>query len=106
MAKRRENQGWYRLLQTVSLLAWSVLACWGSSVMAAESYTFGVVPQYDQRKLFAIWKPIVEELSKRSGLTLNLVATLTVPEFERELGKGSFDIVYANPYHILRETSR
>lgn len=75
-------------------------------VDAAEGYNFGVVPQFEQRKLFAIWKPIVDELSKRSGLTLNLVATLTVPEFERELGKGSYDVVYANPYHILRESSR
>ncbi|MDP1524343.1 MAG: phosphate/phosphite/phosphonate ABC transporter substrate-binding protein [Rhodocyclaceae bacterium] len=78
----------------------------GSIAQAADAYTFGVVPQYEQRKLFVIWKPIVEELSKRSGLTLNLVATLTVPEFERELAKGNFDIVYANPYHILRESSR
>ncbi len=77
-----------------------------TATMAAESYTFGVVPQFEQRKLFAVWKPIIEELSKRTGLTLNLVATLTVPEFERELAKGSFDFVYANPYHILRESSR
>jgi phosphonate transport system substrate-binding protein len=75
-------------------------------VRAEESYTFAVVPQFEQRKLFAIWKPIVDELTRRSGIKLNLVATLTVPEFERELAKGSFDFVYANPYHILREVPR
>lgn len=72
---------------------------------AAESYTFAVVPQFEQRKLFRIWKPVVDELEKRSGLELKLVATLTVPEFERELAKGTFDFVYANPYHILRESA-
>lgn len=73
---------------------------------AEESYTFAVVPQYEQRKLFAIWKPIVDDVARRSGVPLRLVATLTVAEFERELSKGSFDFNYANPYHILRESKR
>jgi len=64
--------------------------------------TFGVVPQFEQRKLFAIWKPIVDELRRRSGVDIRLAVTLTVPEFEVALEKGSFDLVYANPYHILR----
>jgi phosphonate transport system substrate-binding protein len=76
------------------------------AVHAAESYTFAVVPQFEQRKLFAIWKPIIDELNRKTGLELKLVATLTVPEFERELSRGSFDFVYANPYHILREVPR
>lgn len=76
------------------------------SAEATDTYSFAVVPQFDQRKLFTIWKPIIENVSKRTGIQLNLVATLTVPEFERELSKGSFDFVYANPYHVLREESR
>lgn len=95
--------------------AWlgKALACWLALAMlaasgfcqAAESYTFAVVPQFEQRKLFRIWKPLVDELEKRSGLELKLVATLSVPEFEHELLNGSFDFVYANPYHILREST-
>lgn len=69
---------------------------------AQTSYTFAVVPQFEQRKLFAIWKPIVDDLEKRSGLSLKLVATLTVPEYERGIARGAFDFVYANPYHILK----
>lgn len=91
------------------------VAAWATSLLAlgfcisapaAESYSFAVVPQFEQRKLFAIWKPIVDELAKLSGLELRLVATLTVPEFERELARGGFDFVYANPYQIMREASR
>jgi phosphonate transport system substrate-binding protein len=73
---------------------------------AGESYSFGVVPQFEQRKLFTIWKPIIDEVAKRTGLELNLVATLTVPDFERELAAGKYDFIYANPYHILRESTR
>lgn len=71
-------------------------------VEAGTPYTLGVVPQFEQRKLFAIWKPVVDELSRRTGLEIRLVVTLTVPEFEMALEKGTFDFVYANPYHILR----
>lgn len=66
-------------------------------------YRFGVVPQFEHRKLFAIWKPIIDEISRRTGIRLELAATLTVPEFERALSAGNYDFVYANPYHILRE---
>ena len=71
-----------------------------------EVFTFAVVPQFEQRKLFGIWKPIIDELSRRTGLQLKLVATLTVPEFECELSTGTFDFIYANPYHIMRESKR
>ncbi len=85
----------------------SLAVCWlilstAFAAGAETTYTFGVVPQFEQRKLFAIWKPIVDELSRRTGLEIRLVATLTVPEFETALEKGTFDFVYANPYHILR----
>lgn len=70
--------------------------------VAGTSYTLGVVPQFGQRKLIATWDPIEKELSRRTGLEIHLVATLTVPEFEWALEKGTFDFVYANPYHILR----
>jgi phosphonate transport system substrate-binding protein len=71
-----------------------------------EDFTFSVVPQFEQRKLFGIWKPVVDELSRRTGLHLKLVATLTVSQFERELANGTFDFIYANPYHILRVNKR
>jgi phosphonate transport system substrate-binding protein len=90
----------------------AMLACMVSclaiapAAMAADEYSFAVVPQFEQRKLFTIWKPIIDELEKRTQLHLKLVTTLTIPEFERELGKGSFDFAYTNPYQIMREGSR
>ena len=66
------------------------------------TYTLGIVPQFEQRKLFATWKPIADELARRTGLEIRLVVALTVPEFEGALARGSYDFVYANPFHILR----
>lgn len=68
----------------------------------AESYTFGVVPQYDQRQLHAIWSPVLKELQRRTGLSFKLAAMPTIPAFEKELLKGGYDFVYMNPYHLLK----
>lgn len=87
-------------------LAGALWLALSTPAQAAESYSFGVVPQFEQRKLFATWKPIIDEVAKRAGVKLNLVATLTVPDFEGKLATGAYDFVYANPYHILREAPR
>ncbi|MBJ6727398.1 phosphate/phosphite/phosphonate ABC transporter substrate-binding protein [Geomesophilobacter sediminis] len=70
--------------------------------LAASSYTIGIVPQYEQRKLYAIWKPIVDELERRTGLSFRLVTTLQIQDFDREISRGSFDFIYVNPYYIVQ----
>lgn len=101
---------WRRFPAAALTVCWRhlLIACLISihPAIAKESYSFAVVPQFEQRKLFATWKPIVDALQQRTGLKLNLVATLSIGDFERELSRGKFDFVYANPYHIVREGSR
>ena len=79
-----------------------------STVAHAQTFSVGVVPQFEPRKMFGIWQPLVDELGKRTGHPFSLVVPLAVSEFEREREKGSYDFVYANPYHITqsRPTSR
>ncbi len=69
---------------------------------SGADYTFGIVPQYDQRQMFATWKPILDELEKKTGLSFRLVFAPTIPVFEKEFLKGAYDFVYLNPYHLLR----
>jgi phosphonate transport system substrate-binding protein len=90
----------------------ALLSCWlalltgllsaGSVHAAEQTYTFAVTPQFEQRKLIAIWAPIVAEVEKRSGLSLKLTSMMSVPDFEKELTKASFDFVYCNPYNIIK----
>lgn len=84
----------------------SALCCFScmvpvSNAFAAESYVFGVVPQYEQRKLYAMWQPVILELEKRTGLTFKLVTTLKIQDFEKEFSHCNFDFVYMNPYFML-----
>lgn len=67
-----------------------------------KTYSVGVVPQFEQRKLYAIWNPIIEDLEKRTGITFSLNSTLTIEKFEKAIERGDFDIVYLNPYHIVQ----
>jgi phosphonate transport system substrate-binding protein len=73
-----------------------------SAVAAGKTYTFAVTPQFEQRKLIAIWMPIVAEVEKRSGLSLKLTSMMSVPDFEKELAQSTFDFVYCNPYNIIK----
>ena len=92
---------WYAVI-----IAWLILCAMSPGrALAAEPYDFAVVPQFEQRKLFAIWKPVVDELQKRTGIPLRLVATLSIGEFERNFHKGKFDFVYTNPYQVMKEIS-
>lgn len=96
-----DRAGRRRCLRDLLALAAAGLAA-PLRVEAGSTYTFGVVPQFEQRKLFAIWKPVVDELARRTGLDIKLEVTLSVPAFEAAVEAGSFDFVYANPYHILK----
>lgn len=103
MGYKTANRPGSTMLAKRLLLSLAAAACLAVSAhAAAQTYTFAVVPQFEQRKLFTIWKPIVAELERRTGHSFKLVATLTIKDFERALSRGTFDFVYANPYHILK----
>ncbi|MFZ2163279.1 MAG: phosphate/phosphite/phosphonate ABC transporter substrate-binding protein [Sideroxyarcus sp.] len=68
---------------------------------AATAYSISIVPQFEQRKLYSTWKPIVDELERRTGLRFNLITTLTIQDFHNAYARGEFDFVYVNPYHVM-----
>ncbi|MEJ2529108.1 MAG: phosphate/phosphite/phosphonate ABC transporter substrate-binding protein [Gammaproteobacteria bacterium] len=88
--------------QRVLVLAALALATPQICSAANGSYSFGVVPQFEQRKLFLIWRPILDELERRTGLTFKLVGSPKIPVFEQKYLEGAFDFAYMNPYHLLK----
>lgn len=65
------------------------------------TYKFGVVPQFEPRKLAAIWVPILKHLEVKTGFKFELVGSADIPEFESGYETGRFDLAYLNPYHAL-----
>lgn len=74
-------------------------------VQAAEkncSYNVGVVPQFDERRIFNTWTPLLEMLSKKAECRFTLAPVKTIDEFETKLKAGEFDFAYANPLQVLK----
>ena len=64
-------------------------------------YTFGVVPQFEQRKVFRIWIPILQMLESETGIRFELMGSNQIPAFENKFLAGEFDFAYMNPYHVV-----
>jgi len=91
-----------------------VLLIWfgtcGAAALASEKsssseektrFTIGVVPQFEARKLHAIWQPIIDELQERTGHRFIMSGSPTIPDFEQKFMSGTFDFAYMNPYHLV-----
>ncbi|HHJ80801.1 MAG TPA: phosphate/phosphite/phosphonate ABC transporter substrate-binding protein [Candidatus Tenderia electrophaga] len=73
---------------------------------SAKVLTVGVVPQFDISRIQTIWRPILDEMEKRTGLKFVLSGAATIPAFERDLIQGEYDLAYINPYQVVRVGER
>ena len=71
------------------------------SAYAEPEFTVFVVPQFPSEEIFRTWTPLLEDVSRRSGVRLRLIISRSIPNFEAELAKAEPDIAYANPYHAV-----
>lgn len=67
----------------------------------SEVFKIGIVPQFSPKRILSIWSPILTELEAKTGYKFQIVGISTIPEFEGEYEKGTFDIAYMNPYHSI-----
>ncbi len=72
-----------------------------NTLAASKVYTVNVVPQFDARKIDAIWTPILEQVTAATGLEFKLVLSPDFESFESDIKTGSYDFVYMNPYHYV-----
>ncbi len=83
----------YKLFATIVLLT--------TTLLHAESLIFGVVPQQSPQKLISNWTPLINYLSEQTGKEFILKIEKSIPEFEKKLYAGKYDIAYMNPYHYV-----
>jgi phosphonate transport system substrate-binding protein len=65
----------------------------------AVALSFGVVPQQSASKLARTWNPLLEYLKQRTGVGFTFRTAPSIPEFERRVSAGAYDMAYMNPYH-------
>ncbi len=90
----------YRYLRLTILCALASCSM-TKTVFAEETYTLGVVPQFDARRIVNIWQPILNEIHQKTGIRLVLKTSPSIPEFENQFNAGEFDFAYMNPYHAI-----
>jgi phosphonate transport system substrate-binding protein len=73
-----------------------------TSAIAEEIYTFGVVPQFDARRIQQIWQPILDQIYQTTNIKLTLKGAPSIPKFEHALMRGNYDFAYMNPYHLIK----
>ncbi len=92
-------------MRFLGIMVFAVLALTARGAFA-ETYNFGVIPQFESRKLASIWLPVLKELSRRTGHTLVMTGSLNIPDFEASINLGKFDFAYMNPYQVLQTMNR
>ena len=75
------------------------LALGAAAAGAAEPLSFGVVPQRTATLTAQYWNPILNHVSARSGVPLELRLARSGPEHSAMIGKGSLDLAYTN-HHL------
>lgn len=74
-----------------------LLLCSASSASAeGKPYSFGVLNQRSAVLTAQYWNPILEYVSRKSGLALKLKMGKTAPETSAMIGRSEFDFVYSN----------
>lgn len=67
---------------------------------ASKTLRLAVVPQLTPIEMSRNWSPLVEVLG-RAGIPCELVVYPSIAGFEREFLKGTADIAFLNPYHMV-----
>lgn len=76
------------------LLLATVLAVSASAAQAG--YSFGVLSQRSAVLTAQYWNPILDYVSRKAGVELQLKITRTAPESNAAIAKGEYDFVYSN----------
>lgn len=92
-----EKNCWLRFLVVCSIFFSSINVFAHQEVKT--TFTFGVVPQQSALVLAKKWLPILNYVSKKTGVKLQFKTTSSIPDFENELHAKSYDFAYMNPYH-------
>ena len=86
-----------RLVFAVFILAAVVAA----SAKTRDSYVFAVIPSAPPVTMHTLWMPVVERLSRDTGLELRLKVYEKMSDFEQDISKGAPDFIFVNPLQAV-----
>lgn len=84
------------------LLAVSAMIPGTQAAAETQTYSIGILPQFEARKLKAIWEPIITAVEKESGVSLVVRGAPTLQAFFKQYKDGDFDFAYMNPFYFTK----
>jgi phosphonate transport system substrate-binding protein len=82
----------YSLLMMISIFSLQSFA------EPSPTYTFSIIPQFKPSQLQQEWGPVVERITRESGVKLRIVVPASIAKFDADLTKGIPDFSFMNPY--------
>ncbi len=68
----------------------------------SRTLTFGVLPVQSSVKLAGMFAPLLEHLSRETGVPFVFKTAPNFPAFLERVGRGEYDVVYLAPNHYVR----
>lgn len=86
------------MLKSFAMLSLCICVQMAPSARAAEKVlSFGIPPQQSPTELTKRWTPVLQYLSEKSGLTLQLKTAKDIPTYQQQIMDGQYDIAYMSP---------
>jgi phosphonate transport system substrate-binding protein len=85
----------FRLLLSVASVAMFAIGA-HAAAETKSGYSFGVIPQRSPVLTAQFWNPILDYVSRKSGVPLVLTLSRSGPEHSANIGQGRYDFVYSN----------
>lgn len=76
--------------------------CLASPAPAKQAtYTIAVIPSVPPISLHTQWAPFLEQLTRGTGFQFRVKLFESMPDFEREIGEGTSDFIFASPIQTV-----
>jgi phosphonate transport system substrate-binding protein len=79
----------------------TIAFCHSAESREPDHYTVSVVPQSSIIETYNAWSPVLDKLSKETGLIFELKLAKSIPDFEMQLHNNEVDFAFMNPYHVV-----
>ena len=71
-------------------------------IYASKIYSFGVEPYSKTGKLMKAWAPVFKFINEKSEIYIKFTTETSIEEFEKKVYEGEYDLVFANPMHMVK----
>ncbi|GAM10793.1 ABC transporter, phosphonate, periplasmic substrate-binding protein [Geobacter sp. OR-1] len=100
--KRIFSSGRLKMFILVKFLV--IFLIWAVPQANAEQgklYSIAVIPSAQTVAMHTQWTPVLERLTEKTGVRFNLKLFVRMADFEREIGDGTPDFIFASPIQTV-----